>query len=87
MLTNSINLMCTISRKSNLSLIILILHFNFVIVFGGVAMMSYLTSFKRERDLKSRKWWTLNFHISRTSWHMKVSDGSFFWIFQALSLG
>ena len=28
---------------------------------------------------------TLNCDISRTSWHMKVSDGSFFWIFHALS--
>ena len=29
---------------------------------------------------------TLNCDISRTSWHVKVSDGSFFWIFHALSL-
>ena len=28
---------------------------------------------------------TLNCDISRTSLHMKVSDGSFFWIFHALS--
>ena len=28
---------------------------------------------------------TLNCDISRTSWHMEVSDGSFFWIFHALS--
>ena len=28
---------------------------------------------------------TLNCDISRTSWHMKVSDGSFVWIFHALS--
>ena len=28
---------------------------------------------------------TLNCDISRTSWHMKVSDGSFYWIFHALS--
>ena len=28
---------------------------------------------------------TLNCDISRTSWHMMVSDGSFFWIFHALS--
>ena len=27
---------------------------------------------------------TLNHDISRTSWRMKVSDGSFFWIFDAL---
>ena len=30
---------------------------------------------------------TLNCDISRTSWHMKVSDGSFFCIFRALSFG
>ena len=28
---------------------------------------------------------TLNHDISRTSWRMKVSDGSFFWIFHSLS--
>ena len=28
---------------------------------------------------------TLRLDISRTSWRMKVSDGSFFWIFHALS--
>ena len=36
--------------------LILILHFkNFSIVFDGAAMTSYLTYFKRERELKSRK--------------------------------
>ena len=28
---------------------------------------------------------TLNCDVSRTSWHMKVSDGSFSWIFHAVS--
>ena len=32
------------------------------------------------------KFMTLNSDISRASWHMKVSDDSFFWIFHAPSI-
>ena len=60
--------------------------FFYPINFGSAAMTSYLTSFLMGTRLKIMKMaaslWggnmTFNCDISRTSWHMKVSDGLFF---------